>query len=631
MSENVPTAEKVAPGKRKVSAVIGAKVQQLELQAARKRVVWPPKGQKHDGIAPGAWRGEGAIDETGHLPEDCPVKPLGYEGENYYFIDTSGQVFNTGDKALGVERVQKLFAGNEDFLCWAWPAFGGKGQVTGFKAEEIRRDLFAACRDRGPWSPTDMVRGRGAWRDEQGRLILHCGEVLWIDGEQHNTGEVGEHFYARRPKANIPWGGTVDLVEDNPAVHVVEILRTWNFVRGDVDVMLMLGWIGVALMNAALEWRPSVFLVGDAGTGKSQLHALLKAILNRGMISTTNATSAGLYQLVAHDALPIGIDEIEGDDAGDQSQQIIKMARDAASGSVRIRGGADHKGVEFQAKSPFLFSAINPPPINKASLSRLAVLQLRALDPSKKPPVIREPETIGPKLLRRVADHFAEFERLLDAYKDVLYENKHSSRGQATFGTFLAAAHLLLGDEGMEACSLPWEKLDHWGILLGAEAAPEVAGGQPNWARCIEEFLTAPLDAWNKGERSTVGQVLENLQNNVPGSELGNAREKLAVAGLGLVPHGFAFEGYALAIPHDGTDINKLMANTSWGGRGSNGSWSWALRQAPEEIVRQKIPGKGAVARSLDRLTNRLRIGGVQRRCTFIGLDELKKWQEEQG
>ncbi|MBF9672485.1 hypothetical protein IAI19_11600, partial [Streptococcus pseudopneumoniae] len=88
------------------------------------------------------------------------------------------------------------------------------------------------------------------------------------------------------------------------------------------------------------------------------LQNLVKEILGRGMIATTNATSAGLYQIVGHDTLPIGIDEIEGDDAGDQAQQIIKMARDAASGSMRIRGGADHKGVEFMARSAFLFSAI---------------------------------------------------------------------------------------------------------------------------------------------------------------------------------------------------------------------------------------------------------------------------------
>src|SRR6185312_14645788 len=85
------------PGKRKVAAIVAGGIERLELQADRRRVVWPPKGLAYNGIKPGAWRQEGALDETGELPEDCPVIPLGYEGENYYFVDTAGQVFSTGD------------------------------------------------------------------------------------------------------------------------------------------------------------------------------------------------------------------------------------------------------------------------------------------------------------------------------------------------------------------------------------------------------------------------------------------------------------------------------------------------------------------------------------------------------
>lgn len=619
-------------GRRRVAAVIGQAERLAELHRARAEKRWPAPGAPLDGVAPGGWRGAGPLDDTGHLPADCPVRPLGYEGEAYYFVDTSGQVFNTGDKALGVERLQKLFAGCEDFLCWAWPAFDKKGAVTGFKAEACRRDLFAAGRGRGPWSMIDMVRGRGAWLDDRGRLILHCGEFLVVDGQLEDTGELGEHFYVRRPRAIAPWAAPVEEVEDNPAVELVAALRSWNFVRGDVDVMLLLGWIGVALLGAALDWRPSAFIVGDAGTGKSELHRLLKAVLGRSMVSTTNATSAGLYQLVGHDAVPICIDEIEGEDAPEQAQQIIKMARDAASGSMRIRGGADHKGVEFQARSAFLFSAINPPPLPPASLSRLAVLQLRPLtDTAATAPALAAVETVGPRLLRRLADHFEDFRRHLDAYREVLREHGHASRGQDTFGSFLAAAHVLLGDAGMEACALPWEKLGHWGAMLAADAAPEVAGTQPNWAKCLEELMTATLDAWKGGDRATVAQVVWDLVNEQNNVTLERARKDLASAGLGIVEKGLCGEGYALAVPHAGKDVNRLLADTSYGGRGSAGAWAWALRQGPEHIVRQRVQARGAKAVGEGKTTNRLTIGGQQRRCQFVSLADYWAWQEAQG
>ena len=621
----------IETGTRRIRAITTAARQKAELRGKRSPARWPDAGMPYEGVAPGGWRTKGPFDDTSHLPADCPVRPLGYDGERRFFVDTAGQIFNSDGKAMGQERMQLLFSGHEGFLVWAWPRFAKGGGVDSFRPEEARRDLYAACYVRGPWNQVEQVRGRGAWLDDRGRLVLHCGEMLYIPADENRvqgTGELGEHFYVSRPKAIEPYEHPVEG-DDNPAVAIIEALRSWNFVRGDVDVMLFLGWIGVALMGAALDWRPSIFIVGDAGGGKSELNRLLKSILGRFMVTTTNATSAGLYQLVGHDALAIGIDELEGDDGPAQAEQIIKMARDAASGSTRIRGGANHQGVEFQARSTFMFSAINPPPIPPASMSRLALLQLRPLlDPAASVPTLPDVETIGPKLLRRVADHWEDFARLYEAYRTTLRENGHASRGQNTFGTFLAAAHLLLGDEGMDAVGLPWEDLYHWGRMLAADAAPEVSDKTPNWSKCIDEILTSQVDSWNKGERRTIGQILEDLHDNERNNmSLGKANELLAIAGLKLLEKGLIGDGYALCVPIAGKDINKLMADSTWGGRGSDGSWRWALAQAPEHIVHKNFMAKSGRGNP-QKTENRTRIGGVQRRCLFISLEDLRKWQE---
>jgi hypothetical protein len=623
--------EKTQPkGKKRVSAVIGGAVSKITLAQKRRDTVYPPKGQPWDGVRPGEWRQDARLDETGHLPENCPVRPLGYQGEDFYFVDTRGQVFNTGDKAMGVERVQKLFSRHEDFLTWAWPSFSQKGGITGFKAEEVRRDLFAAADSRGPWSMTDMVRGRGAWRDSEGRLILHCGDYLWYNGELHDTGEVGDFFYARRPASFLPWDKPVEIEDDdnpadaNPAVRIIQMLRTWNFARGDIDCMILLGWMGVALMGAALEWRPSVFLVGDAGTGKSELtgkYGLLRAILGRAMISTTNASEAGLYQIVGHDSLPISIDELEGEDGIEQSQKIIKMARDAASGSVRIRGGQDHKGVEFNAQSAFIFSAINPPPLPAASLTRLAIIQLNPLKTTDgKAPVLKAPETVGPQLLRRVVDHWQDHPLIYENYRTVLRNHGHDSRGQNTFGMFLSAAHLLLGDEGMMACNLPWEDLDYWGEALAADILPELQDKKAPWLDCIERIITRQLDAFTKGERHTVAQILEELEKKEGGIGFDEAAKQLANADIGLIKPvkmggGKEHLGYTIAIPNQSDTLARLLAGTPYAQHGSsNGSWQWALRRGPEDIM------------CTDKKVNRVSIGGHQRRCTLVNMGVLKNW-----
>lgn len=608
-------------GKRRVAAVTGGARQRLEVQAARQSA---PRDGARGGIEPGKWREAGNVDATGCLPADTPVRPLGYDGENFFFVDTRGQVFNTGGKSMGVERLQILFAGREDFLCWAWPAFDKKGAIAGFKSEEVRRDLFAACDKRGAWSMTDLVRGRGGWRTDDGRLLLHCGEYLWLDGRLHDTGEVGEHFYVRRPAGIVPWSQPV-AADDNPAPDLFRALRSWNFERGDVDCMIQLGWYGVAMLGAALDWRPSTFTVGDAGTGKSELMKLHKTVLGRAMVSTTNASEAGLYQLVGHDSVPIGIDELEGDDGIEQSQKIIKMARDAASGSVRIRGGADHKGVEFKAQSSFAFSAINPPPIPPASMTRLAVLQLGPLKSRDgKVPELKDADSVGPRLLRRIADSWERLPTLYDGYREALRNVGHDSRGQNTFGMFLACAHMLLGDDGMDTLDLPYEHLDWWGEQLSADAVPELGDKKPAWLDCLHNILTTPIDNYNHGVKTTPAQVIEKLDLAV--IEETEARSILAAADIGLVGKGACGQGFGLAIPNQSKVLGRMLQDTPYGHRGGNGSWSWALRRGPEPVV-----VKGLVTGSRDdgsvKTDNRFSVAGQQRRCMFISLSDYRAFE----
>lgn len=619
-------AQENEEGIRKTRGMIGLAQNRMKIKERDRRAGWPERGKAHDGIEPGKWLEDGFVDETGCLPWCCPIRPLGYSGEHYFFLDTMEQVFNSGDGSLGVERLQKLFAGHEAFLDWGWPAYDKKGRVTGFKAEAVRRALFAACRERGAWSSSQLVRGRGAWRDLEGNLILHCGNHLWIDGQVESTGEHGDFIYPRRPNSLEPWPEAV-LPEDNPAVHVFELLRTWHFARGDTDAMFLLGWIGVAMLGGALEWRPSIFSVGDAGTGKSELFGkfgLLRAILGRMMVTTTNATEAGLYQLVGHDSLPISIDELEGDEGRDQAQKIIKMARDAASGSIRIRGGQNHQGVDFEAQSTFSFSGINPPPIPPANLTRLVIIEMLPLLPtSQTKPVLKAAETVGPRLLRVLMDNWEDLRGRLEEYYTILREAGHDSRGQKTFGTFLAMAHTMLGQEGLERLGLPHENSEggyaEWGKRLAPDKMPELEGVEPEWKKCIDTILTSIIDNYSGGQRRTVGQELQRLVLD-PDATVNGARERLAAIDLGLM--GNIDTGLILVVPNASQILGKALIDSSWGDRAGNGSWRWALRRGPPDIVQKEILlGSGETG-------NRVTVAGVQRRCLFVNLKNYKTWQK---
>lgn len=608
-------------GKRKARGIILGAHNKLQRKIDERQTVYPPRGGELDGLAPGKWLPEGVFDDTGHLPYNCPVRPLGYDGEDYYFEDTMGQVFNTGTAALSVERIQKLFAGHEAWVDWAFPAYDKKGKVTGFKAEMVRRALYAACRERGAWSPSDMVRGRGAWRDPQGGLILHCGEHMWINGEILPTGEYGDHLYVRRPRSMTPWPDPV-LPADNPAPRIVEILGTWNMGRGIVDAVLLLGSIGVSMLGGALDWRPSLMIVGDAGVGKSELtgkHGLLKAILGRMMVSTTNATEAGLYQLVGHDSVPIAIDELEGEDGIDQAQKVIKMARDAASGSVRIRGGQNHKGVEFQAQSTFYFSGINPPPMPPASLTRLVIIELNKLTgASNKAPTLEASETVGPRLLRILADNWNNLQYHLDDYANILKENGHDSRGQKTFGTFLAVAHIMLGDEGRKALGLPGkDDLSQWGKWLAADQVLELEGKADTWEQALNAIMGSVIENYSGGARRTVAHELEQLKSR--DVSIHDLRERLALIDIGLVDD-LEHKGYfLLAIPNQSRVIAKALSGTAFSS-GHVGNWHSVFRRGEPSVVRTKVELKPG------QFDNRVSVAGQQRRCSFISLYGYTRW-----
>lgn len=604
-----------ASGRRRVAAVVRAGKSRLDAMAEERKIPDPPIGLPRDGVKPGAWRQNGELG----LPPGCPVVPLGMDGDVLFVVDALGQLAAVPPSGFGINMAQRLFAGRDLYLSWAWPRFGKEGNVTGFDMNKVRADLYAAGAKKGLWKAVEKVRGLGAWKGRDGRLILHCGEFLSIEGKLARPGEIDGHFYPRRPAIALPSAEPVEH-EDNPAPALLALLKSWNWRRPETDPMLFLGWIGAGFLGGALPWRPSMFLIGDKAVGKSSLQAVVKAVFGDAIVSTPDTTPAGIYQRIGNDALPIAVDELEAEADSRRAVAVVKLARLAASGGLMLRGGQDHNGVEFQARSPFFFSAINPPPLAPQDLSRMAILSIGKLDTSQPPPVLRDPETIGPRLLRRLADGWWNFDKMYEAYRSALRLGGHDSRGQDTYGIFLTCAHLMLGEDGVEEAGYPIDRYDRWAELLEAASMPERENARENWRACLEHLLTARVDAWRSGRRHSVGGLIEDLlKDGVQPPFIDEVRSQLAQAGLGLVgPRHTAAPGqWLLAIPPNGQALGALFRETPWGGTGGIGSWTDALRQGPPDII------------FYDKAYNAVRIDGFNKRCTLVALQTFIKLTEQ--
>jgi hypothetical protein len=397
----------------------------------------PEPGLPRAGVDPGRW-----LPSALGLPEDCPVVPLGIAGNVAWYIDPIGQVQSFAPP-YGKGHLLGLFCGRANYLTWAWPRWGKKG-IDGYAAEAAAAALVGACAAKGPWNSVEKIRGRGAWLSSGGGLVLHTGTDLLIGGRREPPGEIDGYVYPTRPAIAGPWPAPVEEAQ-NPARLLLPLLRSWQWGRPEVDPVLLLGWIGAAFLGGALPWRPAVYLTGDAATGKSTLQALIKGLLGDSLVQAVDTSAAGLYQHIGNDSLPIAVDELEGESDTRKTVAVLKLMRIASSGGLMLRGGDRHNPVEFRARSCFLFSSINTPPLRPQDLSRMAILRLNRLPSGQPSPDLdaRSLAVVGRCILRRLAEEWPRFAETFAAFKGELAAGGMDGRGQDTFGTLLACADLI--------------------------------------------------------------------------------------------------------------------------------------------------------------------------------------------
>lgn len=555
-------------------------------------------------LEPGDWADH--VDRRTGLPPNCPILPLGFDGQTFYFLNTVGQVAVLDAKSSGKGPIDALFAGRSAYLQWAWPR---KTQikdtasytVKGYEAEQARIALFDACAFTGSFDDMERVRGRGAWTDAAGRLIYHAGDRVWYDGRWRAPGAHGEWVFPARTAVMAPDLRPAEGGGYGAAQEVLDILLTWNWQRQELDARLLLGWICAAMIGGALDWRPMTFLTGDQATGKSTLQALIKHLLGGLLVQSTNTTAAGIYQKVQHDSAPVSVDEIEAEADTRRADDVIKLARVAASGGLLLRGGSDHNGKEFQARSAFIFSAINMPPMGMQDQSRMAVLALRPLDehPSRAgkkdlasitPPLPSDPRALGRQLLRRMFDGWERWPRVLSLYRGAMREAGHGGRGADQFGTMAAAAHLALSDDDPTSQELDW-----WIDRLKVDELAETATFSPNWKQCLQHMLDTQPDALrHRSGAKSVGAAVEAYRRTNSDEDLADVCKAVGLAVTWPDSEVRSWETVRLFVPATHPAVQKLFEGTQWAGRaGASGVWASALRQAPEDAAQPGACGKG--------------------------------------
>jgi hypothetical protein len=588
-----------------------------------------PDGGSNGGAPSGRAMGPG--DPDWPLPEGCPVVPLGVNGGTYFYIDSAGQYRQLEEREHNRLHVEGLFNLGVD---WLWAHFEGRdkdGEPSGkIQCEKIGWQLRQACTLKGVWDPATKMRGVGAWRDADGRLILHCGDGIWQSGSVlppdifaarwHRIGEIGGYVYPAMPPQPRPLEGKIPGgMVGSPAGELLDAISSWSFRRGAIDERLIIGWIAAAMIGGALKWRPAAWVTGDKGTGKSTLLEVVGRVLGGSAVVTSDATAAGIWQHVGLNSLPVILDEQEAEEDNRKASNILKLARQASSGGVVIRGGANHKGSEFTARSCFLFSSILVPPMQPQDKSRMAILELDPLANEGPEPELSPKHwgPIGKALRRRMAMGWPRFEATRAAYYEALKGIGHEARGADQFGTLLAAADLLFFDTAPDPA-----RLAKWTGGLESENLSEVAGAMPDWRQGLNRLLQSSLDVRREGGLMNVIEWLMEADGAISASafkditgDSGQVDEpamqiaaERAISRSGLKVHiegpqtrsGRAPGSKWLVVANNHLRLAQIFEGTKWGTiPGAQGSgWSQAFARVPG-VTRGRARFAGEQGRAL--------------------------------
>lgn len=512
----------------------------------------------------------GARSERPPFPRGGPVKCLGILSDmsgsiKCFYLDCIGQIVGLdANNRHGKNAMIALYGDASDFLEVNWPQWSKpikefdqstkkwtvikESEIVGFDQAEVSRAHIEECSRKGIFDPTGKLRGRGAHRTDAGNLLLHLGDQLLLPIERANgtlekrkyddPGSHGGYVYPALAKSSRPH----HLVAGPEAGRaVLAQLQTWSYRRPLLDPMLLLGAIVASKLGGFLSWRPTMWIVGARGTGKSTLDGEPQAnegfighLIGPARMNTANASEAAIRQTLKNSTIPVFIDELEPDAPKEKIDATIALARVSAGGAKGHRGGQDQQAHEFTLRSPFWFSSILQPPLGAADASRIVTIELKKLSGDLvKPDFFKMAAAdMGAKLFRRAVDESVRLDETIAIYSAALGKRGLDARAQNVYGTLLGCAHVALYDEAPDD-----ELVTEWALRLDPARLVETAAATSDEQACLEHLLTSPVQARGGDEREALGTWIGKAVAIAlsPGADESNEARRIQQLGLKLV------------------------------------------------------------------------------------------------
>ena len=532
------------------------------------------------------------------IPSSAPFVCLGFnDGVYYYQPGSTGQVISLSRSSHTGTNLLTLAP-----LAYWETLFPSK---TGANWLAAASSLFETQAKAGIFS-ADRIRGRGAWWDD-GRSVLHLGDRLLIDGtEQSISKAAGSKFHYQR-LASIDIPKRLELLPDELGMEIIDIASRFHW-EVPASGLLLAGWIALAPICGAMQWRPHVWLTASAGSGKSAILDRFIGILLESMalFPEGNTTEAFIRQQLRADAIPVIFDEAESNEKPDRQriQNILALARVSSSSGRGVigKGGADGTAQSFNIRSMFLLCSISTALKQGADQSRFAQLTLR------NPSFLPKPERIahwsaldaditrlctaemGHRLLLRMVRQIPIIRDSVAVFRRAAAERFDSQRQGDQYGTLLAGAWSL-------ANSRPATIEDAYQLLDANSWDAYTEQTEADEERCLQHILQHPMRIELERMEVAGGKVFNRVSTTTRTvwelveamSGTGDSKEVTAEAAephLGRI--GIRVVDGRLMIANTALGLQRILADTPWAH-----SWPTVLARMPGASKAGKVRFKG--------------------------------------
>lgn len=521
---------------------------------------------------------------------------LGFDGDFYYYQPyESGQVMRLSRAAHTAINLVAL----APLRYWKQIAPGPKGGVDWIT---VASTLFTLSTAQGVYNP-DRLRGRGAWWD-RGRPVLHLGNRLISDQHVYSDLRQFDSKFVYQRLAELYGPGTATPLTDAEATQVWRVATKFKW-EVKASGTLLAGWVALAPICGALQWRPHIWLTASAGSGKSAiLDRFVRVLLaDMSLIVAGNTTEAGLRQTLKADALPVVFDEAETNERNDQirMQNVLSLARVASSEShaAMIKGSASGEVTRYTMRSMFMMSSISTALKQGADRSRFAQLTLKNLsevneaERSSQWALLEKDldayitDEVATRLIARTIALLPVIRKSIVVYSRVAAEYFGSQRLGDQYGALMAGAwSLVSSDVATEESARQHISGQTWeSFTQTTEETDET--------RCLQTIFQyqVRVETDEKTYTRTIGELIHIA------SSLTLDREIQTISAVDVLGrHGLLVEAgppAVVVISNSAKAIASILAVTPW-----SHSWGQVLRRLPNAESRGSTRFKGAGAHS---------------------------------